>query len=439
MLNYIWLGLMVLAVVMGGLSGRLKEVTAGALDAAELAVMKTALPLIGLTALWLGLMRLAEQSGLIQTLAKALRPVMRRLFPEVPVDHPAMGSMLMNMAANMIGVTNAATPLGLRAMADLEKLNRHPGTATDAMCTFLALNTSSLQLIPTTAISILALADSANPVAIVGTTLLATACSTVVAVVAVKALARLPRFRLGPAPTAPEAATTEVDREEPTSVAVEPAPRAPVWWGLLALWGFVLLFAVLAVQAVTAPVADPDTSRFVQAMNGLSLLPIPFLLGFFPLYGAIRGVPVYEEFVEGAREGFQVVVRIIPPLVAILVAVGMFRAAGGVDLIAVGLRPVLDLVGFPADLLPMALTRPLSGSATIGLYRELVDTVGPDSLVARMGGTMLGSTETTFYVIAIYFGAVRVKRARHAVAAGLLAELAGIIASVVVCRMVFVG
>ncbi|MHB9010047.1 MAG: nucleoside recognition domain-containing protein, partial [Limisphaerales bacterium] len=164
MLNYIWLGLMVLAVVMGGLSGRLKEVTAGALDAAELAVMKTALPLIGLTALWLGLMRLAEQSGLIQTLAKALRPVMRRLFPEVPVDHPAMGSMLMNMAANMIGVTNAATPLGLRAMADLEKLNRHPGTATDAMCTFLALNTSSLQLIPTTAISILALADSANPV-----------------------------------------------------------------------------------------------------------------------------------------------------------------------------------------------------------------------------------------------------------------------------------
>lgn len=439
MLNYIWLGLMVLAVVMGGLSGRLKEVTAGALDAAELAVMKTALPLIGLTALWLGLMRLAEQSGLIQTLAKALRPVMRRLFPEVPVDHPAMGSMLMNMAANMIGVTNAATPLGLRAMADLEKLNRHPGTATDAMCTFLALNTSSLQLIPTTAISILALADSANPVAIVGTTLLATACSTVVAVVAVKALARLPRFRLGPAPTAPEAATTEVDREEPTSVAVEPAPRAPVWWGRLALWGFVLFFAVLAVQAVTAPVADPDTSRFVQAMNGLSLLPIPFLLGFFPLYGAIRGVPVYEEFVEGAREGFQVVVRIIPPLVAILVAVGMFRAAGGVDLIAVGLRPVLDLVGFPADLLPMALTRPLSGSATIGLYRELVDTVGPDSLVARMGGTMLGSTETTFYVIAIYFGAVRVKRARHAVAAGLLAELAGIIASVVVCRMVFVG
>ena len=439
MLNYIWLGLMVLAVVMGGLTGRLKEVTAGALDAAELAVMKTALPLIGLTALWLGLMRLAEQSGLIQTLAKALRPVMRRLFPEVPVDHPAMGSMLMNMAANMIGVTNAATPLGLRAMADLEKLNRHPGTATDAMCTFLALNTSSLQLIPTTAISILALADSANPVAIVGTTLLATACSTVVAVVAVKALARLPHFRLGPAPTTSEAGPVGVDRDELQVAAVEPTPRAPVWWGLVALWGFVLFFAFLAVQAMTAPVADPGTSRFVQAMNGLSLLPIPFLLGFFPLYGVLRGVPVYEEFVEGAREGFQVVVRIIPPLVAILVAVGMFRAAGGVDLIAVGLQPVLDLVGFPADLLPMALTRPLSGSATIGLYRELVDAVGPDSLVARMGGTMLGSTETTFYVIAVYFGAVRVKRARHAVAAGLLAELAGIIASVVVCRMVFVG
>ena len=196
MLNYIWLALVLLAVAIGGATGHLKEVTDGAFDGAKTAVT-IALGLIGIMALWLGVMRLAERAGLIQKLARGLRPVMRRLFPGVPHDHPAMGSMLMNMAANMLGLGNAATPLGLRAMGDLETLNPHPGTATNAMCTFLAINTSSVQLIPTTAIAILVAAGSTNPTAIVGTALLATLCAATVAVTSVKLLKRCHGFASG--------------------------------------------------------------------------------------------------------------------------------------------------------------------------------------------------------------------------------------------------
>ena len=195
MLNYIWLALVLLAVTIGGLTNRLKEVTDGAFDGAKTAVT-ISLGLIGIMALWLGVMRLAERAGLIQKLARGLRPIMTRLFPEVPNDHPAMGSMLMNMAANMLGLGNAATPLGLRAMRDLESLNPHPGIASNAMCTFLAINTSSVQLIPTTAIAVLVAAGSKNPTAIVGTALLATLCAASVAITSVKLLEKLPRFRV---------------------------------------------------------------------------------------------------------------------------------------------------------------------------------------------------------------------------------------------------
>ena len=195
MLNYIWLALILLAVAIGGWNDRLKDVTDGAFDGAKTAVT-IALGLIGVMALWLGVMRLAERAGLIQRLARGLRPIMRRLFPDVPSEHPAMGAMLMNMAANMLGLGNAATPLGLRAMRDLETLNPHPGAATNAMCTFLAINTSSVQLIPTTAIAILVAAGSTNPTAIVGTSLLATLCAATVAITTVKLLEKLPFFRV---------------------------------------------------------------------------------------------------------------------------------------------------------------------------------------------------------------------------------------------------
>src|SRR5947209_18162823 len=203
MLNYIWLGLIVLAVVIGGCTDNLKAVADKSFEMAEFAVMKTSLPLIGIMALWLGIMRLAERAGLVTLLARALRPVMRWLFPDVPPEHPAMGSMLMNMAASMLGLANAATPLGLRAMKDLESLNPRPGTATNAMCTFLAINTSSIQLIPVTAIAILAANKSSNPSAIVGTSILGGACAAISGVTMAKLLERLPMFRLPAAQVSP--------------------------------------------------------------------------------------------------------------------------------------------------------------------------------------------------------------------------------------------
>ena len=440
MLNYIWLALILLAVVLGGATHQLKGVTDAAFAAARTAVVDLALPLVGITALWLGLMRLADRSGLIQVLARTLRPLLRRLFPDVPPDHPAMGSMLLNMSANLIGLTNAATPLGLRAMKDLESLNPHPGTATNAMCTFLAINTGSLQLVPLTAIGILSVAGSTRPTAIIGTALLATACAQVVGITSVKLLQRLPVFRApanGASPVARPTTAPAVEPARPDAQGDRP-PRALPGWGRVIVLAFVAATLGTAIWTMNqpSPGGAPD-SGFARLLDAVSTVAVPFLIAFLPLYAALRGIRVYEEFVEGAREGFQVAVRIIPFLVAMLVAVGMFRAAGGVGIIAQALQPMLDTVGFPSELLPMALTRPLSGSATIGLFADLVKTSGPDSLLARMGGTLLGSTETTFYVLAVYFGSVGITRTRHAVAAGLLADLAGIVASVTICRLLF--
>jgi len=452
MLNYIWLGLVVAAALLAGYheftgaaSGTFKDVTEKAFEMARFAVMELALPLAGIMALWLGIMRLAERAGLIQILARFLRPVLRRLFPDVPPDHPAMGSMLMNIAANMLGLSNAATPLGLRAMSDLETLNPRPGTATNAMCTFLAINTSSVQLIPATAIGVLAVSGSTNPTAIAGTAFLATLCAAVAAVFAVKSLEKLPWYRLPAPPVMAAGQPSVIPGTEP---AIAPAP-ASVVAPLKPLGAVVLLLFVAGTAAVFLRLALPEwfgfvpsadfqkNGLFVRAVKALSLLSIPFLLSFFPLYAALRRVKVYEEFVEGAKEGFQVAIRIIPYLVAILVAIGMFRAAGGIELIALCLSPVLNAIHFPTELLPMCLVRPLSGSGTLGLFTELVKQHGPDSLIARTAGTIYGSTETTFYVVAVYFGSVGVRRTRHAVPAGLFADLIGIVASIAICRLVF--
>ncbi len=435
MLNYIWLGLVLGAVLLGGLTGQMKEVTAAAFEACKTAVMTIALPLAGVMALWLGVMRLAERSGLMHALAKLLRPVMTRIFPDVPAEHPAMGSMIMNMAANMLGLANAATPLGLRAMQDLEKLNPRPGTATNAMCTFLALNTSSVQLIPASAVAILAAAGSVQPTAIIGTALVATLCSTIAGLVSVKTLEKLPFYRLPPITAADEAAKEKEEESQPAAVTTEPpgslglGPRL-----LLGVFGAFFLWLLWRTASVGY---DGDRGLFASYVEAISVLAIPFLLSFFPLYAALRRVPVYEEFVEGAKEGIQVALRIIPFLVAILVAIGMFRGAGGIDLLSRGLDPLFQAIGFPTELLPMAIMRPLSGSGTMGIFSELVTTHGPDSLLARMAGTIMGSTETTFYVIAVYFGSVAIRRTRHAVPAGLIADLTGIIVAVTVCRIVF--
>jgi spore maturation protein SpmA len=446
MLNYIWLALLLAAVLIGGATGNLKALTDGAFDATKTAVIGTAFPLIGYMALWLGIMRLAEKSGLVQVIARGLRPLLRFLFPDVPPEDPAMGAMVMNMAANMLGLGNSATPLGLKAMQRLERLNPHPGTATNAMCTFLAINTSSIQLIPATAVGILAAANSTNPTAIIGTSLLATTCAAIAALIAVKLLQRLPIFAVSRSISEPGELRDRLEQAEAESEPESPPPRPVPKWGYLLLaifagcfvyWFFRDTFQPLAIASASTPPAPGGASPWLRAISSASTLAIPFFLSFFPLYAFVRGVKVYEEFIEGAREGFNTAIRIIPYLVAILVAVGMFRTAGGIQMIANALGPILNRIGFPADLLPIVFVRPLSGGATIGLFTELVEAHGPDSFIARTAGTILGSTETTFYVLALYFGSVGIRKTRHAVLAGLTADLTGVVVSFLICRAVF--
>jgi spore maturation protein SpmA len=452
-LNYIWLALVLLAVAIGGWNDRLKDVTGGALDGAKTAVT-IALGLIGIMALWLGLMRLAERAGLVQRIAYGLRPLMQRLFPEVPPDHPAMGSMLMNMAANMLGLGNAATPLGLRAMRDLESLNPRPGVASNAMCTFLAINTSSVQLIPATAIAILAAAGSARPTAIVGTAFFATLCAATVAVLSAKFFERLSFFRpvtsegskkkKEPAPRPAYSKSQSADKFAFDDESLDQPPLSrPAPWGLIALVLLMVFFVMLFLRMVMPdlfrlpmPTEPTLQNPFARMVNALSILAIPFLLSFFPVYAAARGIKVYDEFVEGAKEAFNVILRIIPFLVTMLVAIGMFKGAGGIDLLTKLLSPILTPLHFPTDLVPLALMRPLSGSATLALLTDVVHRLGPDNIISLMAATIYGSTETTFYVAAVYFGSVGIKQTRHAIPAGLLADLTGIIASVVICRAV---
>jgi len=453
MLNYIWLGLMVAAVIIGGWNGHLDLVTNGALQAANKAVLEIAFTLIGVMALWLGVMRLAERAGLVALMARILRPVMTRIFPDVPANHPAMGSMLTNIAANMLGLNNAATPFGLRAMKDLESLNTRPGTATNAMCTFLAINTSGIQLIPVTAIAILTGAGSTNPTCIVGTSIICTACGATAGVLMAKFLSKLPMFRLPPAAIiatdnknlAAASASAAISSSDSKAVIKEAAGLQPLkWWGMVIITIFLLFFFFLFLRLVwpekfgmPVPADVVPQNLFVRMVGAVSLLAIPFLLSAVPLYATVRRVKVYEEFVDGAKEGFDVAIRIIPFLVAMLVAVAMFRAAGGIDWLTQLLQPALNRVGFPPELLPMVLVRPLSGSATLGFFTELVKHFGPDNIISRMAGTIYGSTETTFYVLAVYFGSVAVKRTRHAVLAGLTADLVGVVAAVTLCRIIF--
>lgn len=446
MLNYIWLALVLLAVAIGGWNGQLKDVTGGALDGAKTAVT-IALGLWGIMALWLGVMRLAERAGLVQRIAYGLRPLMKRLFPDVPPDHPAMGSMLMNMAANMLGLGNAATPLGLRAMRDLETLNPRPGIASNAMCTFLAINTSSVQLIPATAIAILAAAGSSRPTAIVGTAFFATLCAATVAVLSAKFFERLaffrPRREVQPVkPESKREASTAAEAFDDDTLSTPPLSR-PAPWGMIALVLLTVFFLMLFLRMVMPDLfrlpmpTDPTLQNaFARMVNALSILAIPFLLSFFPVYAAARGIKVYDEFVEGAKEAFNVIMRIIPFLVTMLVAIGMFKGAGGIDLLTKILSPILTPLHFPTDLVPLALMRPLSGSGTLALLTDVVHRLGPDNIVSLMAATIYGSTETTFYVAAVYFGAVGIKQTRHAIPAGLLADLTGVIASVIICRAV---
>ena len=452
MLNVIWLVLLLLAVLLGGFNGKIREVGDGAITSANTAVTVVA-GLVAVLTLWQGLMRLAERAGLVHRLGLALRPVLRFLFPDVPANHPAMGAIILNMAANILGLNNAATPLGLRAMGELNRLNRHPGVATNAQCMLLAVNTSSITLIPVTVIALLATAKAKNPTAIIGTSLAATAVAHAAAILTCKVLERSRWYRL-PAVRDPTVVEPDPSPEKVTAPAGESAEAevetdAALPWVSHARWVlagaatlFVAMFVVTAFpETIGRAPAAGEAGRFfgLRMVDALSVMAIPWLVLFFPLYAALRRVPVYDEFVEGGKEGFQTAIRILPFVVAMLTAIGMFRAAGGLDLVTAALRPVTSLVGFPPELVPLALIRPFSGSASLGVLTDLVTNFGPDHFLTLTAATFYGCSETTFYVLAVYFGSVGIRRTRHAVPAGIVADVVGPVASLLVCRAVFGG
>ena len=431
-INTIFILLILSGIFVALFNGSMEALTKASFDAAKTAVT-LAISLVGAMALWLGLMKVAEKAGLLTVIARKLRPMMTRLFPEVPGDHPAMSAMIMNMSSNILGLGNAATPFGIKAMQALESLNKHKGTATHAMCLFLAINTSSVTLLPLGAIAVRAGAGADDPAGILLPSILATACSTIVAVVLAKFFARRSE---NPVVTDLTTSADDPAMSDDESYLPHPELRADGWRKSL-LPSYLLIFAIAGVLQFNQHVG----AGLSAASFFIDVLPtwlIPFLMGILVVYGLSRQVAVYEAVCEGAKEGFDVALRIIPFLVAMLVAIALFRSSGALDMLIHALTPITSLIGMPADTLPMALVRPLSGSGAFAVMSDIVSQ-DPNSLSAFIASVMQGSTETTFYVLAVYFGAVGIVRARYVIVVALLADLTGVLAAVFWGNLFFAG
>lgn len=408
MLNGLWLGFFIVAMVsalaqwlIGGNAGIFAAMVESIFAMAKLSVEVMVL-LFGTLTLWLGFLRIAEKAGIVDWLAKALGPLFRRLMPEVPAGHPAIGLITLNFAANGLGLDNAATPIGLKAMKALQELNPIPNTATNAQILFLVLNASSLTLLPVTIFMYRMQQGAPDPTLVFLPILLATSASTLVGLLSVALVQRLPLWR-----------------------PVVLAYLLPVALGLA---GFMALLMTLSAAALASLSA---------LLGNLTLFALVVL---FVSLGAWKQVPVYDSFIAGAKEGFDVAKGLLPYLVAMLCAVGVFRASGALDYALDGIRwgvQVLGLDGRFVDALPTALVKPFSGSAARAMLIETMQTQGVDSFAALVAATIQGSTETTFYVLAVYFGAVGIQKARHAVPCALLAELAGVVAAILVCYWFF--
>ena len=360
------------------------------------------LGLTGVLSLWLGIMKVGEKGGVVNALARLLGPVFARLFPDVPKGHPVVGNIFMNLAANMLGLDNAATPLGLKAMEGLQELNAKKDTASNPMIMFLVLNTSGLTLIPVSIMTYRFQCGAAQPTDIFVPILLATFVSTLAGIIITSLYQRINLFN-----------------------------RTL----LLTLGGMSVFMASIVwifsrMDAATMNIAGSTTANVL-----LFLIIILFILA-----GIRKKINVYDAFIEGAKEGFSTAVRIIPYLIAVLVGIGVFRASGAMDWLIDGLRQLVAWTGAPSDwvgALPTALMKPLSGSGARGMMVDAMNTYGADSFVARLSCVFQGSTDTTFYILAVYFGSVGVRHTRHAVACGLLADLAGVIAAIGICYLFF--
>ena len=360
------------------------------------------LGLTGVLSLWLGIMKIGEKGGVVNALARLLSPVFVRLFPEIPKGHPVTGSIFMNIAANMLGLDNAATPLGLKAMEQLQDLNKKKDTATNSMIMFLVLNTSGLTLIPVSIMVYRAQMGAAQPTDIFVPILLATFFSTLAGIIITSLYQRINLFN-----------------------------RTM----LLTLGG-----ACVLVSAIIWGFSQMDKDQVnIVSTTVANILLMLIIIGFI-LSGVRHKVNVYDAFIEGAKDGFQTAVRIIPYLVAILVGIGVFRASGAMDMLIDGIKWTVAAVGGDTDFvgaLPTALMKPLSGSGARGMMVDAMTTYGADSFIGRLSCVFQGSTDTTFYILAVYFGRVGIRYTRHAVACGLLADLAGILSAIAICYMFF--
>lgn len=408
MLNGLWLGFFVVAAIsalaqwlVGGNAGVFAAMVESIFAMAKLSVEVMVL-LFGTLTLWLGFLNIAEKAGIVDWLGKILAPLFHRLMPEVPRGHPALGLITLNFAANALGLDNAATPIGLKAMRSLQELNPSKTIASNAQILFLVLNASSLTLLPVTIFMYRAQQGAADPTMVFLPILLATSASTLVGLLSVAFMQRLKLW--------------------------DPVVLAYLIPGALLLGGFMAVLAGLSAAAL---------SSLSSVLGNVTLFGIIML---FLVIGALRKVKVYETFVEGAKEGFDVAKNLLPYLVAMLCAVGVLRASGALDFILEGVRHAIQWLGMDTrfvDALPTALVKPFSGSAARAMLIETMKTQGVDSFPALVAATIQGSTETTFYVLAVYFGAVGIQRARHAVGCALLAEFAGVVAAIAVCYWFF--
>lgn len=408
MLNWLWLGFFVVAAIAGFSRWLLGDDPAvfGAMVESLFAMAKLSVEvmvlLFGTLTLWLGLLRIAEKAGLVDALARLLGPLFARLMPEVPRGHPALGLITMNFAANGLGLDNAATPIGLKAMRALQTLNPSSTTASNAQILFLVLNASSLTLLPVSIFMYRAQQGAPDPTLVFLPILLATSASTLVGLLSV---ALMQRLRLW-----------------------DPVVLAYLIPGALVLGSFMALLGTMSATALAS----------LSSLTGnLTLFGVVLL---FLLVGALRKVAVYEAFIEGATEGFDVAKSLLPYLVAMLCAIGMLRASGALEFALDGIRWLVEAIGWDTrfvEALPTALVKPFSGSAARAMLIETMQTHGVDSFAALAAATIQGSTETTFYVLAVYFGAVGIQRVRHAVGCALLAELAGVVAAIMVCYWFF--
>ena len=407
-LNYIWIGFFVIAfiialikVIVLGDTGIFTAIMNSTFDSSKTA-FEISLGLTGVLALWLGIMKIGEMGGVVNWFARILSPLFSKLFPDIPKGHPVTGSIFMNLAANMLGLDNAATPLGLKAMEGLQELNPRKDTASNPMIMFLVLNTSGLTIIPISIMVYRAQMGAAQPTDVFVPILLATFFSTLAGIITVSLYQRINLLNR----------------------------TILLFLGGASLFiaGIIWFFTTLSRQQI-------DTYSTTTANVFLFVIIIGFIIA-----GMRKRINVYDAFVEGAKEGFTTAVRIIPYLVAILVGIGVFRASGCMDYLIQGVAKLTELCGINSDFvgaLPTALMKPLSGSGARGLMVDAMSTYGADSFIGRMACVFQGSTDTTFYILAVYFGSVGITRTRHAVPCGLLADLAGVLAAIFICYLFF--